>query len=145
MPWVQNCIFSSCFTPKVAVWLSTSRWQQDPQQRKRPLPRAPCVAVGKMEGGINVEHAQEVIRSNTKLAPSFPQQLFAGSSVIVFYSLLTQSKSIILICQQVLPPTSSLGSASAAPSCLCGPHSPHCASTQMLSSLNYSLSFLLQI
>ena len=63
-----------------------------PQQQKRPLPRAPCVAVGKMQGGINVERAQEVIRSNLKLAPSFPQQLFAGSSAIVFYSLLTSAQ-----------------------------------------------------
>ena len=89
MPWAPNCAFSSRFPQKVAVWLGTSRWQQDPHQQRRPLPRAPCVAVGKTEGGINVERAQQAIGSNSELASRFPQQLFAGSSAVVFYSLLT--------------------------------------------------------
>ena len=116
-----------------------------PQQQKRPLPRAPCVAVGKMQGGIKVECAQEVIRSNLKLAPRSPQQLFAGSSAVVFYSLLTSAQKYCPHLPAAVTSDLVTGSAPTAPSCLCGPHSPCCLCTQMLFSLNYILSFLLQI
>ena len=51
--------------------------------------QSPVCGCGKDGGRDKRKRAQQAIGSNSELASRFPQQLFAGSSAVVFYSLLT--------------------------------------------------------